>query len=125
MTELLPSRWVDLIMDAEYVECFLLRPGWGASDTSRPASELDRHFNPWVIRQNGGPLTEDDRARLESIILDPRSYVVQQSPGIVKTCLVDYNVGYIFLVTTERSDMVERVIVSICHRARTKKCVNS
>ena len=115
LTEVFPSRWVDLIRDADTVECFLLRPGWGTSDPSRPAEESEIHFSPWAIRQNGGTLSEDSRARLEAIILDPRSYLVPQGPGTVKGCIVDYNVGYVFLVTTERSDMVERVIVSICH----------
>ena len=115
MTELLPSRWVELITEASETECFLLCPNWEGTSDKCPSDANTMYFDPYASRASGGVMSDDQQATLKRIVLEPRNYSVPQSLGDTKGCITDFNIGYVLTVRSERSGSVERIILSICH----------
>ena len=115
MSEILPGRWVELMADADSIECFLVCPGWEHSGTKCTPISRRPSFYPFAIRKFGGYLDETQRAALMSVVLNPASYWVSPNLGDMKMCAVNYDIAYVLTVTSERSDGVERFMLSVCH----------
>jgi hypothetical protein len=120
LTEVLPQRVIDGIVGADSIECFLLCPVWEHAEMPQCANKATNWLlGPYGIRKRGGYLTADKKAELLSILMDPGSYLVYQTPGEMKPCVCTRDVAFLFTVVGNLPGRIDRTAVLTCYDCST------
>ena len=117
LVEVLPQRVIDAIANADSVESVLLCPLWEYSGRPRCEQQTyNRLLDPYGIRARGGYITASQKEELFSILLDPESYLVYQTPGEKGSCLCINEIAFLFTLVGNLPHRIERtaVVFSCC-----------
>ena len=112
VTDVLPQNIIDLLLKSDVVDCALLCGEW-----KLPCDPVRKHhlLDPYVVRVEGGKLNDRDREELISIITNPKSYLVYQTPGDGKLCMCSAHIAYMFARFNNQGKKRYQAVIQVCH----------